>query len=175
VCEVFAALTKISPGKYKLQILDMCLQVIGVETNVSSEFMFTPKAMSLQAALKIMKILNESHSELPAELFVQILEQLKYGNANADDLLDLLRSFFKNKTLDLSRSVWTDLILVKIFQSGGITAAIPFQINALFIFFPYILHKIQGMKDNTFWNVIKVPSNNRIFILGINSLYRAVV
>ncbi len=156
VCEVFAALTKISPNRYKPQIIHMCLQVIGIDSAVTSEFMFTPKAMSLQAVLKIMKILNESNYELPVELFSQILEQLKYGNSNADDLLDVLRSFFKNQTLDLNRSAWTDLILEKIFQSSGIAAAIPFEINALFMFFPYILHKIQVMRDNTFWNVIKV-------------------
>lgn len=175
MCEVFAALTKISSDKYKPQILNMCLQAIGVETNVTSEFMFTPKAMSLQAVLKIMKILNESNSELPAELFAKILEQLKYGNANADDLLDVLRSFFKNSTLDLNRSAWTDLILEKIFQSSGITAAVTFQINALFMFFPYILHKIQGMKDNTFWNIIKVRSDPAILKAGVNSEYRAAV
>ncbi len=134
----------------------MCLQVIGVENNDASEFMFTPKAMSFHAALKILKILNESNSEMQAETFVQILEQLKYGNANADDLLDVLRSFYKNKTLDTNRSAWTDLIVDKIFQSSGIAAATPYQINALFMFFPYILHKIHGMKDNTFWNALKV-------------------
>ena len=158
---MLAALSKINPEQYKHQTIHMCLQVIGVDIDNASEFMFTPKAMSLQAAIRIIKILNESNSAIPPETFTQILEQLKYGNANADDLLDVLRSFFKNKTLDTNRSAWTDLILNKIFQSGSIAAAIPFQINALFIFFPYILHKIHGMNDNTFWNVMQVSGSFR--------------
>jgi hypothetical protein len=147
---------KIHPDRYKDPVLNMCLKVIGVDTTIEFEFMFAPKSLSLPAILKILKILNESHTKLPAELFNQILDQLKYGNTNADDILDVLRSFFKNNSFEFNRSAWTDLILVKIFQSEEIAASVPFQINALFMFFPYILLKVKNMSNNQLWTVIKV-------------------